>query len=119
MTGRKSEGMTGRKGAGITVVILCLLALAACQERGRPDPNIHMAVSHEQEQAAGTSESAPAIPSRLEVPPEVEKAYSGVRLTWKDSQGGKEGTIEVPIGGATRLPDSDLEVRAEVFLPSF
>jgi len=101
----------------MTGLVLGLVALAACQERGRPDPNIHMAVSHEQ--VAGASEIAPAIPSRLEVPPEVEKAYSGIRLAWKDSQGGKEGSIEVPLGGGTRLPDSDLEVRAEVFLPAF
>ena len=119
MTGGKGEGMTGRKSAGMTVLILGLLALAACQERGRPDPSVHMAVSHEQEQVAGTSESTPAVPSSLEVPPEVEKAYSGIRLAWKDSKGGKEGTIEVPIGGGTPLPDSDLEVRAEVFLPAF
>ena len=96
-----------------------ILALAACQERGRPDPNVHMAVSHEPEQTTGSSEAAPAIPNRLEVPPEVEKSYSGVRLAWKDSQGGKEGTLEVPIGGGAKLPGSDLEVRAEVFLPAF
>ena len=111
--------MTVRARVGAATAAAVIVALAACQERGRPDPNIHMAVSHEQEQVAGASESAPAIPSRLEVPPEVEKAYSGIRLAWKDSRGGKEGSIEVPLGGGTRLPDSDLEIRAEVFLPAF
>jgi hypothetical protein len=73
--------MTVRARVGAATAAAVIVALAACQERGRPDPNIHMAVSHEQ--VAGASESAPAIPSRLEVPPEVEKAYSGIRVAWK------------------------------------
>ncbi|MGH9317257.1 MAG: hypothetical protein ACRD1P_09130 [Thermoanaerobaculia bacterium] len=78
-----------------------------------------MAVSHVRENVPGASEPSPDVPSRLEVPPEVAKAYSGVRLEWKDSGSGRTGTLEVPLGGAARIPDSTLDVRADVFLPAF
>jgi hypothetical protein len=85
-----------------------------------------MAVSHEREPAAagapaetGGGPGAPKVPTRLVVPPEVAKTYSAIRLTWKDSGGGREGTLDVPLGGSARIPDSDLEVRADVFLPAF
>jgi hypothetical protein len=99
-----------------------LVALAACREKGQPDPSIRMAVSHER---AGDDASAQgagaegAMPTRLVVPPEVEKAYSGIRLRWKDSSNGKEGVIEVPLGGGTPLPDPSIVVRGDVFLPAF
>jgi hypothetical protein len=67
----------------------------------------------------GTGTSAPKIPNKLEVPPEVVKAWSGIRLHWKDSQSGKEGSLDVPLGGGAMLPDSDLQVGADVFLPAF
>jgi hypothetical protein len=80
-----------------------------------------MAISHEPEAAAeaGTGGAAPKVPTRLVVPPEVEKTYSAVRLTWKDSGNGKEGKVDVPLGGSARIPDSELEVRCDVFLPAF
>jgi len=78
-----------------------------------------MAVSHTREDVPSASESTPKVPSRLEVPPEVAKAYSGIRLGWKDASNRKEGTLEVPLGGTARIPDSTLEVRADVFLPAF
>jgi len=95
-----------------------------------------MAVSHERAPAADgapaeTGEGAPAeagggggagapkVPTRLVVPPEVAKTYSAIRLTWKDSGAAREGTLDVPLGGSARIPDSDLEVRADVFLPAF
>ena len=40
-------------------------------------------------------------------------------MTWKDSGAAREGTLDVPLGGSARIPDSDLEVRADVFLPAF
>ena len=98
--------------------IAALLALTGCRERGRPDPNIRMAVSHEQQEAAKPGSGA-NVPSRLEVPPEVERAYSGIRLAWRDSGKGKQGTLAVPLGGTARVPDSELDVRADVFLPAF
>ena len=101
--------------------ILALLGAVGCGEKGRPDPSIQMAVSHEREAPAemeGTA-GAPKVPTRLVVPPEVEKTYSGVRITWKDSGSGKEGTLDVPLGGTARVPDSDLQVRADAFLPAF
>lgn len=117
------------------VVLACagllLGALVACREHGRPDPNIRLAISHEREEttqtpaeaapAGGTNAQAatPTVPTRLEVPPEVLKAYSGIRLRWKDSQSGKEGMLDVPLDGSARIPDSNLEVRANVFLPAF
>ncbi len=97
---------------------------AGCKERGRPDPSIRMAISHEPvgEQARGAG--APAAPggdapTRLEVPPEVSRAYSGIRIGWKDKSNGKQGTIEVPLGGTAGLPDPSLVVGADVFLPAF
>ena len=46
-------------------------------------------------------------------------AYSGVQIGWKDSESGKEGVLDVPIGGAAPLLSTDLVIRADVFLPSF
>lgn len=102
------------------------LLLAACREHGRPDPAIRMAPSHDVEQPAGqagqagqSGQGGQKVPTRLEVPPEVEAAYSGIRLAWKDSAGGQQGVIEVPLGGAVKVPGSDLEVRGDIFLPAF
>lgn len=124
--------MTSRWGAVVSV-LAAAVALAACQEKGRPDPSIQMAVSHEREPAAGGSGAAapggsmqggqdpgaPKVPNRLVVPPEVTQTYSAIQLAWKDSTGGKEGTLDVPLAGTARIPGSDLDVRADVFLPAF
>ncbi|MCA1579788.1 MAG: DUF2155 domain-containing protein [Acidobacteria bacterium] len=107
--------------------VLLLLALAdGCRERGRPDPAIRMAVSHERSEApsgaapAGADGSGtPRVPTKLLVPDSVTRAYSGIRLRWKDSGSGKEGTLDVPLGAASPVPGSTLEVRADVFLPAF
>jgi hypothetical protein len=94
----------------------------ACRERGRPDPNIQMAISHEPEEASPAAEGgqqAPGIPNRLEVPEAVQQAYSGIVLLWKDASNGKEGKLEVPLGGSAPLPGSTLTVSSDVFLPAF
>jgi hypothetical protein len=109
--------MSRRHAAALGAALL--LTAAACREKGRPDPNIRMAVSHESTAADSAGGEAGAVPTRLEVPPEVEAAYSGIRLRWKDSSDGKEGVIDVPLGGGTPLPDPSLVVRADVFLPAF
>jgi len=114
-----------------------MAAGTACRERSRPDPDIRMAISHEPEQQTASASphgpggpaasdpgaeppgGAPAAPTRLEVPPEVAQAWSGIRLGWKDLGTGKEGTIDVPLGGAAPLPDPTIVVRADVFLPAF
>ena len=103
-----------------------VMAAPACKERGRPDPNVRMAISHElasQTQKApadGAEAAAPgAVPTRLEVPPAVAAAYSGIKVAWKDKTDGKQGTIDVPLGGGAPLPDPSLVVRADVFLPAF
>jgi hypothetical protein len=108
------------------VILAAALAIApACKERGRPDPNVRMAISHERavdtaEGGAGMNAGPGAdVPTRLEVPPEVAQAYSGIQIAWKDKDGGKEGVIEVPLGGTAPLPDPSLVVRADVFLPAF
>ncbi|MGE5277234.1 MAG: hypothetical protein ACM3SU_09580 [Acidobacteriota bacterium] len=121
---------------------LCLAAAGplGCGERGRPDPDVRMAVSHErveaeqQQSAQGSPEGqapagmeaqgqgqkqVPSVPTRLDVPDAVKKAYSGVVLLWKDSASGKEGKLEVPFGGSVALPDSGLTISADVYLPSF
>jgi hypothetical protein len=100
---------------------VALFGATACREKGRPDPNIRMAVSHEQTAAdeAGGGAGSSAVPTRLEVPAEVQAAYSGIKIRWKDASNGKEGVIDVPLGGGTPLPDPSLVVRADVFLPAF
>ena len=114
--------------AGLTA----MAGLSGCREHGRPDPNVRMAISHRPEGApdSGSTDAAgapaqggagknPEMPTRLEVPPEVEQAWGGVRIAWSDRSNGQTGVIEVPLGGATPLPDPALVVRADVFLPSF
>lgn len=117
-----------RRVLAASVVVVAVAVAAACRERGRPDPNIPMAVSHEREPAAVAQEGsagpaagarAPNVPTKLEVPPSVLKAYSGIRLHWKDSGSGREGSLDVPLGSAVPIPDSTLQVRADVFLPAF
>jgi hypothetical protein len=135
---RSGGGAVKRTGVMLLLTgTLVLGSVIACREKGRPDPNIRMAISHEpqgtpanasdggQENASsdaspgmGTGPS-PKAPTRLDVPPEVLKAYSGIRIHWRDSSNGKEGTLDVPLEGTAQLPDSDLQVRADVFLPAF
>lgn len=101
---------------------LALVFLAvACRERGRPDPNVRMAASHERAAEGGPASegSAGTVPTKLVVPPEVTAAFSGVQIGWKDSQSGQEGILDVPLGGSTPIPGSDLTVKADVFLPAF
>ena len=81
--------------------------------------------SHEVEQPAvqgedpGGQQGGQQAPNRLEVPPEVQAAYTGIRLAYKDSTSGKEGTLDVPLGGIVKLPGSALEIRGDVYLPAF
>jgi hypothetical protein len=111
---------------------LVVLVPAACRERGRPDPAVRMAVSHEPEQVpageTGSSGQGPsmeggqgqvAVPTRLEVPEAVKQAYSGIVLLWKDASTGKEGKLDVPLDGSAEIPDSGLTVAGDVFLPAF
>jgi hypothetical protein len=104
----------------ISTALLAAALAWGCRERGRPDPDVRMAVSHDPEDVA-KGEMAPgrgAAP-RLEVPPEVGQAYSGIRLRWRDASSQKEGLLEVPLDGSARVPGTALDVRAQVFLPSF
>ena len=114
------------KRALAAVSLAIVMAALACKERGRPDPTVRMAISHElavqPSGGAGSGMNAGPgadVPSRLEVPPEVAHAYTGIKISWKDKTEGKEGVIEVPLGGGTPLPDPSLVVRADVFLPAF
>jgi len=125
------------RGRALAAVLLGVAAAsaAACRTRGRPDPNIRMAVSHERTDetpapaqkpgeegtaSPGSAGSAGStVPTRLEIPPEVAQAWSGIRLGWKDKVSGKEGTVDVPIGEGAPLPDPSLVVRADAFLPAF
>ncbi len=118
---------------GIAVVCLAAVA-AACRERGRPDPSVRMAASHDVEQvsqetaggqpqgdatAGDSTQGQVAVPTTLVVPDAVQKAYSGVVLLWRDSSNGKEGKLEVPLGGSAALGDSGLIVFADTYLPAF
>ena len=110
-----------RTAFAVLALALGLFGAAACREQGRPDPNIRMAVSHDRaaEDERGGGGEGSGVPTRLEVPPEVQAAYSGIKLRWKDASNGEEGVIDVPLGGGTPLPDPSLVVRADVFLPAF
>jgi hypothetical protein len=106
------------------VLAMVLAAAVACRERGRPNPEVRMAISHEraaqpQNESTGGGDAGPQIPNRVEVPPEVAAAYSGVKLGWTDKVAGKSGTLDVPLGGSAPLPDAAFVVGADVFLPAF
>ncbi|HEY7573781.1 MAG TPA: hypothetical protein VIB08_01340 [Thermoanaerobaculia bacterium] len=105
------------------VVLALLCAAVACRERGRPDPNVRMAISHDRTEEAPSAGQGPggegAAPTRLEVPSEVAQAWSGIRLNWKDKTNGQTGAVEVPMSEGVPLPDPSLVVRADVFLPAF
>jgi hypothetical protein len=101
------------------LLVLVAVTAVSCRERGRPDPSIRMAVSHEREVEDGGSELGGSVPTKLVVPPDVTAAFSGVRIGWKDSRSGQGGVVDVPIAGSARIPGSDLEIRTDVFLPSF
>src|SRR5262249_13009810 len=119
---RQAAAASGSMKVGVSTAAVCILlvGIPACPERGRPDPRIQMAIPHSREEAAATGRAqTPSVPSRLEVPPAVLQAYSGLRLKWKDSSNGQEGTIEMPLGKTAPIPGSDLSVRADAFLPSF
>lgn len=107
-----------RRPLALSLVLVCAAALG-CRERGTPDPNVRMAISHDRETEAGGAELGGTVPTRLVVPPDVTAAYSAIQLGWRDAQSGKEGVLDVPIGGRAPLPGSPLEVRADVFLPAF
>lgn len=108
--------MTGR---AALLVLLGATVAGSCRERGRPDPDVRMSVSHAQEDASGGEDLGRGVPSRLVVPPEVREAYTGIRLAWRDSSTGKEGTVDVPLDGAALVPGTAIEVRGDVFLPAF
>jgi hypothetical protein len=102
----------------LTIFLVAATVLYGCRERGRPDPNIRMAISHAPSAAAGDAPPR-GVPTRLVVPPEVEARYQAIRLEWKDSASGNGGWLDVPIGGSAKVPGTALEVRADVFLPAF
>lgn len=118
-----------RRICSLYLAVLVAAAFAAgCKERGRPDPNVRMAISHDKAvdgATEGGQTQPPAagpgadVPNRLEVPPDVQHAFTGVKITWQDKTDGKQGTIDVPLGSGTPLPDPSLVVRADVYLPAF
>ena len=107
-------------------VLALLVVAAACHRRGQPNPDIRMAISHDRAedspapaQTPGGAGAEGSVPTRLEIPPEVAEAWSGIRVGWKDKVSGKEGTLDVPLGEGVPLPDPSLVVRADAFLPAF
>ena len=130
--------MTRRTVREIAVLIgAAALALGACRERGRPDPNVRMAISHEPAAAAAAEAGAPnaerapegagaaqgqgnpEIPSRLEVPPEVEQAYGAVRIGWSGaSSAGPSARTVTPLACARRSCSRRLRVSRTTALQS-
>ncbi len=117
--GNRESGIGNRPKRLLSVVGILTIALSACREHGRPDPQVQMAPSHER--SAPAPEDQPGrsqVPARLEIPPEVQKAYEGIRIHWKETGGG-EGAIDVPLGGSAKIPGSNLEVKSDAYLPAF
>ncbi|HSS45612.1 MAG TPA: DUF2155 domain-containing protein [Thermoanaerobaculia bacterium] len=134
MVTEKARQRRQTRGLPILVLLIAGPLPWACREKGRPDPSIQMAISHESEDVPtpAAEQNAPAgsardqnttlaqpVPTLLEVPPEVARAFSGVQLAWRDKSNGQEGVLDVHLGEAAKLPGSNLEVRAEVYLPAF
>ena len=107
------------------LVALTLADLAACRQRGRPDPEVRMAVSHERA-------IAPSRPRRGAAPvrsPTCRRS-SPFRRTWRapqrsshpvEGQVGRQGGGHRGAGSPARrrLPDPALVVKADAFLPAF
>lgn len=126
------EAQPQRPWTGLTILVL--VAACACREKGRPDPTIQMAISHDREEVPAPAPAqdplanpaqdqkatlAQPVPTLLEVPPEVAKVFSGIQLAWRDKSNGQEGVLDIPLGEASKLPGSNIEVRADVYLPAF
>ena len=93
-----------------------------CREKGRPDPNIRMAVSHERtesEPAGGGGGDARRRPDAARGAPGSPGGLFRDQAALEGRENGKEGVIDVPLGSGTPLPDPSLVVRADVFLPAF
>ncbi len=101
--------------AGLLSLAAVLVAVSGCRQPGRPEPrHPHGRLARPRRGRAGVvadpagggraarealrEARAESVPTRLEVPPEVAQAWSGIRLGWKDKQSGKEGTVDVPLG---------------------
>ena len=101
---------------------------AGCRERGRPDPNIRMAISHDaHRQAAGAGRrrrAAATAPGRPDGPDAPRGPAGGRRRPtpgsgsrWKDKTNGKEGIDRRPARRRPPLPGS-VARRARRRLPS-
>lgn len=66
-----------------------------------------------------TGTLAQAVPTRLDVPDEVLRKFGGVQLAWGDKKTGQQGVLTVPLGGTVKLPGSEIEIRADSYLPAF
>ena len=90
----------------------CALRGEGTAGAGRPDGGLARAGGRRRREAAGRGRpERRRFPASLVVPPEIEKTYSAIRLSWKDSQTGKEGQLDVPLGGTARVPGSEMDVR--------
>ncbi|HEY7862721.1 MAG TPA: hypothetical protein VIE39_03625 [Thermoanaerobaculia bacterium] len=107
-----------RRTAILLAVAWAALSASACRERGRPDPSIRMIPSHDPVADPAAPSSGQNVPTRLDIPAEVQQAFSGIRLAWTE-QGGKGGVLEVPLGATATIPGSNLDVRADAYLPAF
>jgi hypothetical protein len=118
----EGRSMNRRIRAGAVLGVgVALLAAGGCREKGRPDPNIQMAVSHEPDAAAasettgaggggvgGNGGQGTRIPSRLEIPRSGREGLLGNRspLEGLDDRQGREARSaarRVRLRGGARL----------------
>ena len=106
-----------RKAAAL--LLLAAATLPACREKGRPDPDIQMAISHERAADPGAGGPSRPMPTRLEVPPGSREGVvrDPPALERFDRRPG--GLARRAARGEATVPGSGLVVRADVFLPAF
>ncbi len=91
---------------------LLLVFGAGCSEQP-PQPKV--------QPAADAPQVRTPVPQVLEVviPENVQGKWKLVKIAVRDQQTGVEDIYSVDIGGSFKLPDSNLKVRVENFLPAF
>jgi hypothetical protein len=90
-------------------IVFSLFLLTACQESTqKPHDNLKPSTSHRTVKE-----------KNVVVPPDVAKRWKAVKLAIIDKVRGTENIYTVPIGTLFKVPDSDLVIVVEFFLPSF
>ncbi|HDK17303.1 MAG TPA: hypothetical protein ENG75_05135 [Nitrospirae bacterium] len=104
------------------IIILVLFSFSACKKKA--EETISQAPLAEGPIMDTPSEMPPhgtgqKVQFEVVVPPEVEDSWAAVKLEVMDKQLNKTQEYTVKLGEALEIPDSDLTIKAEYFLPDF